>query len=84
MKCSFFVRNCFVYIDDEDTNDYQPSPVPKSKESERFAKDKEDFKRKYKEQIDQVWKIFSRLIIILFILVKISLANSSKWNTIIS
>ena len=43
-------------LDDEDINDYQPSPVPKTKEQERFTKDKEEFKRKYKEQIDQVGK----------------------------
>jgi len=42
------------FADDEDTNDYQPSPVPKSDEQERFTKDKEEFKRKYKEQIDQL------------------------------
>jgi hypothetical protein len=42
------------FADDEDTNDYQPSPVPKTAEHERFAKDKEVFKRKYKEQIDQL------------------------------
>ncbi len=41
-------------IDDEDTNDYRPSPVPKTEEHERFAKDKEEFKRKYKDQIDQL------------------------------
>jgi hypothetical protein len=48
------------FADDEDTNDYQPSPVPKSEEHERFTKDKEEFKRKYKEQIDQLksrWQI---------------------------
>jgi len=67
-------------IDDEDTNDYQPSPVPKSEEHERFTKDKEEFKRKYKEQIDQVLYQLSILILflIIFILVKISLANTSK------
>jgi hypothetical protein len=42
------------FADDEDTNDYQPSVVPKTKEHERFTKDKEEFKKKYKEQIDQV------------------------------
>ncbi len=41
-------------LDDEEANDYQPLPVPKSAEQQRFAKDKEEFKRKYKEQIDQV------------------------------
>ncbi|CAF1176250.1 unnamed protein product [Adineta steineri] len=38
------------FADDEDTNDYPPS----SEENERFAKDKEAFKQKYKEQIDQL------------------------------
>ena len=41
-------------LDDEEMNDYQPLPVPKSAEQERFGKDKAEFKRKYKEQIDQV------------------------------
>jgi hypothetical protein len=41
-------------IDDEEANDYQPSSVPKTREHERFIKDKEDFKQKYKQQIDQV------------------------------
>ncbi|CAF3095507.1 unnamed protein product [Rotaria sp. Silwood2] len=48
------------FADDEDTNDYQPSPIPKSDENQRFSKDKEEFKRKYKEQIDQLksrWQI---------------------------
>ncbi|CAF4485856.1 unnamed protein product, partial [Rotaria sp. Silwood2] len=48
------------FADDEDTNDYQPSPIPKSNENQRFSKDKEEFKRKYKEQIDQLksrWQI---------------------------
>ncbi|CAF1185816.1 unnamed protein product [Rotaria sordida] len=48
------------FADDEDTNDYQPSSIPKSGENQRFAKDKEEFKRKYKEQIDQLksrWQI---------------------------
>ncbi|UJR22421.1 hypothetical protein I4U23_025481 [Adineta vaga] len=38
------------FADDEDTNDDPPS----SEERERFTKDKEDFKRKYKEQIDEL------------------------------
>jgi len=42
------------FADDEDTNDYQPLPVPKTEEHERFEKDKDEFKRKYKEQIDQL------------------------------
>ncbi|CAF3897520.1 unnamed protein product, partial [Rotaria sp. Silwood1] len=48
------------FADDEDMNDYQPSPVPKSDENQRFTKDKETFKQKYKEQIDQLksrWQI---------------------------
>jgi hypothetical protein len=44
----------FLNIDDEEANDYQPSSVPKTREHERFIKDKEDFKQKYKQQIDQV------------------------------
>ncbi len=74
-----FVRIC--YVDDEDTNDYQPSPVPKTAEHERFAKDKEVFKRKYKEQIDQVFVNIDFCFfcgILNLILVKISLANTSK------
>lgn len=42
------------FADDEDTNDYQPLPVPQTKEQQRFAKDKEDFKQKYKQQFDQL------------------------------
>jgi hypothetical protein len=42
------------FADDEETNDYQPLIVPKTEEHERFSKDKEEFKRKYKEQIDQL------------------------------
>jgi hypothetical protein len=59
----FFVCT-FLNIDDEDTNDYQPSPVPKSDEQERFTKDKEEFKRKYKEQIDQVRDIYLSIFIL--------------------
>jgi hypothetical protein len=51
----FFFSYCLILnIDDEDTNDYQPSAAPKSEEHVRFAKDKEEFKQKYKTQIDQV------------------------------
>lgn len=42
------------FADDEDTNDYQPLPVPQTKEQQRFVKDKEDFKLKYKQQIDRL------------------------------
>ena len=44
-------------VDDEDTNDYQASSMVKSDEHERFKKDKEDFKRKYQEQINQVMEL---------------------------
>lgn len=37
-------------IDDEDTNDDQPS----NEERQRFSREKEQFKRKYKEQIEQL------------------------------
>ena len=50
----FLLSFNFKCLDDEDTNDYQPFNVPKSTENERFAKDKEEFKRKYTEQINQV------------------------------
>ena len=49
-SCLLTLCSLFCNIDDEDTNEYQPS----SEERERFAKDKEEFKRKYKDQVDQV------------------------------
>lgn len=52
--CLSFNSILSIDLDDEDTNDYQPLPVPQTKEQQRFAKDKEDFKQKYKQQFDQV------------------------------
>jgi len=57
-----FLYFCLNLLDDEDTNDDQEeiklSSTRKShltvNEHERFAKEKEEFKRKYNEQIDQV------------------------------
>jgi hypothetical protein len=45
-----FFSDLRALVDDEETNDDQPS----AEERQRFAKDKEDFKRKYKEQVDQL------------------------------
>ncbi|CAF1936170.1 unnamed protein product [Rotaria magnacalcarata] len=48
------------FADDEEANDYQPSPIPKSEENKRFSKEKETFRQKYKEQIGQLksrWQI---------------------------
>jgi hypothetical protein len=79
-----FVKMIIIFTDDEDTSDDQEeiklSSTRKShltiNEHERFTKEKDEFKRKYKEQIDQVKRFefdsFSNLFMILF-LVEISL-----------
>jgi hypothetical protein len=43
-----------VHLDDEDINDNQLSAVPRSAEQTRFSKERDAFRRKYKEQIDQL------------------------------
>ena len=70
-------------IDDEEANDYQPSPIPKSEENQRFAKEKETFRQKYKEQIDQVGHCLHNIYSLenkfyALFSAKISLANTSN------
>jgi len=60
-SCYLFFK-LIIFIDDEDTTDDQEeiklSSTRKShltiNEHERFTKEKDEFKRKYKQQIDQV------------------------------
>jgi len=77
---SFFFAFFFlkIHLDDEDTNDYQPLPVPQTKEQQRFAKDKDDFKQKYKQQIDQV---ISPFFLIFFLLFFEYFQLRSRWQT---
>jgi uncharacterized membrane protein len=70
-------------LDDEDTNDNQSSLVSTSDENIRFAKEKNDFKRKYKEQIEQVRRRYEFTcdvtnMIFSIVLVTYTLAKTSK------
>ena len=55
-----------MHLDDEDVNDNQPSGVPTTAEQIRFSKEKDDFRRRYKEQIDQVSDDHSSTIFFIF------------------
>ena len=73
-----------VRLDDEDVNDNQPSVVPTSAEQTRFSKEREEFRQKYKEQIDQVGLedlINGVILHLVHLSVTISLATTSKWNS---